>query len=58
MLPVLIAAFALYAAVVTFQMRRAVAATEPRERQRQAVRLLLLVSAGLPLASVLIVVAI
>ncbi|MDP6607156.1 MAG: hypothetical protein QF664_13005 [Dehalococcoidia bacterium] len=58
MLPVLIAVFALYVAVVTFQMRQAVAATEQRERQRQAVRLLLLVSAGVPLAAALIVVAI
>ncbi len=57
MLPAVIAVFALYAAVVTWQMRRAVATTEPRERRRQAVRLLLLVSAGAPLAAVPILVA-
>lgn len=57
MLPAVIAVFALYVAVVTWQMRRAVATREPRERQRQAVRLLLLVSAGAPLAAGLMLVA-
>ncbi len=57
MLPVVLALFAAYAVAVTWQMRRAVRASEPARRQREAVRLLLLVSAGVPLAAVLILVA-
>jgi hypothetical protein len=57
-LPVVLALLAAYAVVVTFQMRRAVRASEPTVRQREAIRLLLLVSAGVPLSAVLILVAV
>jgi hypothetical protein len=56
-LPAVLGLFAAYAVVVTWQMRRGVQATEPARRQREAVRLLLLVSVGAPLAAVLILVA-
>ncbi len=49
--------FAAYAVAVTWQMRRAVAATDPADRQREARRLLIAVSAGVPLLAVLIFVA-
>lgn len=57
MLPAVLALFVAYAAAVTWQMRRAVRATDSARRNREAVRLLLLVSAGAPLAAVLIFVA-
>ncbi|MEE8336665.1 MAG: hypothetical protein V3R95_01255 [Dehalococcoidia bacterium] len=57
MLPAMLALFAAYAAAVTWQMRRAMKAAEPARRRREAVRLLLLVSLGAPLAAVLILVA-
>lgn len=53
----LIALFGAYALLVTWQMRRAIATREPGARQREAVRLLLLVSVGAPLAAILILVA-
>ncbi len=42
--------FAVYCVLVTWQMRRAVRSREPQTRLREARRLLLLVSLGLPLA--------
>ncbi len=54
---VIIAAFVLYFFVVTWQMRRAVRVTEPAARLREARKLLLLVSAGVPLLAILILVA-
>lgn len=50
MIPALVALFALYIVVVTWQMRRALSATEVSVKQREAKRLLFLVTAGLPLA--------
>ncbi len=50
-----VALLAVYAASVTWQMRRALAISEPRARLREARRLLLLVSAGAPLVAVLII---
>ncbi len=49
--------FAAYAAAVTWQMRRAVAASDPADRLRQARWLLAIVSAGVPLVVVLILFA-
>ncbi|HJM90229.1 MAG TPA: hypothetical protein QF624_11515 [Dehalococcoidia bacterium] len=57
MLPALIAIFALYALLVTVQMRRALSSTNPTQRSKEAVRLLLFVSAGVPLSGILIFVA-
>ena len=57
MTTVIVSLFAVYAAAVTWQMRRALAATEPQGRLREARRLLLFVSAGLPLLALLILVA-
>jgi hypothetical protein len=57
MLRVLIAIFVLYALLVTVQMRRALSTEDPTQRSREAVRLLLLVSAGVPLSGLLIFVA-
>ena len=54
---VVLVLFAAYAVAVTWQMRRAVAASEPADRLRQARWLLMIVSAGIPLAVVLILVA-
>jgi hypothetical protein len=54
---VIIAAFVLYFFVVTWQMRQAVRVTEPAARLREARKLLLLVSAGVPLLAILILVA-
>ncbi|HJN93659.1 MAG TPA: hypothetical protein QGF05_13170 [Dehalococcoidia bacterium] len=57
MTAVIVALFVVYAAAVTWQMRRALATSEPRARLREARRLLLMVSAGVPLLAVLILVA-
>ena len=57
LIAVLVALFALYAVATLWQMRRAVATREPRARLREAQRLLLLVSLGVPLLVVLILVA-
>ncbi len=57
MIPVVVALFAVYAVAVTWQMRRALAAVQQEARLREARRLLLLVSAGVPLLAVLIVLA-
>ena len=46
----LVVLFAVYCALVTWQMRRAVRSREPQARLREARRLLLLVSLGVPLA--------
>jgi hypothetical protein len=54
---VIVALFAVYIVAVTWQMRRALATTEPVARLREARRLLLVVAIGVPLASVLILVA-
>ncbi len=56
-MPIIIAIFAVYFILVTWQMRRALRAGEPASRLREARRLLLLVSAGVPLAAALILVA-
>ncbi len=57
MTAVIVALFAVYALAVTWQMRRALAAAPPEARLREARRLLLLVSAGVPLLAVLILLA-
>ena len=54
--PVLIALFVIYAAAVTWQMRRALATRDPVQRLREARRLLVVVSAGVPLAVAFILV--
>ena len=54
MTAVVLALFAAYFVAVTSQMRRALATDEPRARQRAARRLLILVSAGVPLVAALI----
>ncbi|MEZ4552842.1 MAG: hypothetical protein AB7L91_16425 [Dehalococcoidia bacterium] len=54
---VIVGAFIVYFFVVTWQMRRAVRTTLPAERLREARRLLVLVSAGVPLLAILILVA-
>ena len=54
---VIVALFAVYAIAVTWQMRRALRPSDPAIRQREAVRLLLLVSVGVPLAVALILAA-
>ncbi|MGE0229238.1 MAG: hypothetical protein AB7I38_02570 [Dehalococcoidia bacterium] len=54
---VIVGAFVVYFFVVTWQMRRAVRTTLPAERLREARRLLVLVSAGVPLLAILILVA-
>ncbi len=54
---VIIAAFVAYFFVVTWQMRRAVRTTDAAARLREARKLLLLVSAGVPLLAILILVA-
>ncbi len=54
---VILVLFAAYAIGVTWQMRRAVAASDPADRLRQARWLLAVVSAGVPLLVVLILVA-
>ena len=50
MIPTLIALFVAYALAVTWQMRRALSAPDGPARQREAVRLLLAVTLGVPLA--------
>lgn len=50
--------FLLYVALVSRQMRRALAATEPRARLVEARRLLLLVTLGVPLAVAFILLAV
>ncbi len=56
-MPVLAALFAGYVLLTLWQMRRALATVEPAARLREAQRLLLLVSVGVPLSVVLILVA-
>ena len=58
MLAAVLVLFAVYLVAVTWQMRRALAARAPELRLREAVRLLILVSLGVPLAAVLILVAV
>ena len=50
MIPTLIALFVVYALAITWQMRRALSAPEGASKQREAVRLLLAVTLGIPLA--------
>ena len=57
MIAVIVALFVVYGAAVSWQMRRALATDEARARLREARRLLLLVSAGAPLAVALILIA-
>lgn len=54
---IVVALILVYFLLVTVQMRRAVATSEPVARLREARRLLILVSLGVPLAAVLILVA-
>lgn len=54
----LIALFIAYALVVTLLMRRALGTSEPAARLREARRLLVAVSLGVPLLAALILVAI
>ena len=54
---VIITIFVIYFFLVTWQMRRAVRTTEPAPRLQEAKRLLVLVSAGVPLLAALIVAA-
>ncbi len=56
-MPIIIAIFAVYFVLVTWQMRRALRAREPAARLREARWLLLLVSTGVPLVAALIVAA-
>jgi len=56
-MPVLVALFAVYVLAVTWQMRRALATSDVAGRQREARRLLYVVSAGVPLVGALILVA-
>ncbi len=51
----LIALFVLYVALVSWQMRRALATQEPRVRLAEARRLLLLATIGVPLVPAFIV---
>jgi cytochrome oxidase assembly protein ShyY1 len=57
LVPALAALFAVYVLLTLWQMRRAFATTEAGARLREARRLLVLVSAGVPLLAVLILVA-
>ncbi|MEX2446402.1 MAG: hypothetical protein WD734_03600 [Dehalococcoidia bacterium] len=57
MVPVLIALFALYVIATAWQGRRALAATDPQQRRREAMRLMAVVTLGVPLALALIFVA-
>lgn len=57
LLAVLVALLATYFLGVTWQMRRALRAPEGAPRLREAVRLLVVVTAGVPLAVALILVA-
>jgi hypothetical protein len=58
MLPAILGAlFAIYVLATLWQGRRTVATTEPQARLRESVKLLWLVSAGVPLLVVLIFVA-
>ncbi|MCY4640270.1 MAG: hypothetical protein OXC94_08020 [Chloroflexi bacterium] len=47
---VLVGLFLLYAALVSWQMRRALATAEPRSRLVEARRLLVMATLGVPLA--------
>ena len=51
---ILVALFAAYVLATLWQLRRAVATSEPQARQREAVRALIVVAAGLPLLVALI----
>ena len=57
MMPALIALFAVYVIATLWQGRRTVASTEPALRLREARRLLILVSLGVPLAVAFILAA-
>ncbi|RLT34962.1 MAG: hypothetical protein DWI59_05010 [Chloroflexi bacterium] len=53
----LITIFVVYCLAVTWQMRRAFRSIEPQARLREAKRLMLLVSLGVPIAVAFILVA-
>ena len=57
MIPALFVLFAAYTLAVAWQARRALSAREPATRLREAVRLLILSTLGVPLVIALIVVA-
>lgn len=57
MLPVLIALFVAYTLAVAWQAGRALSTADPALRLREAVRLLILSTLGVPLVIALIVVA-
>lgn len=57
MIVALVALFLVYAGIVAWQMRRVLSMAESNERLREARRLLFLVSAGAPVAAILILVA-
>jgi hypothetical protein len=57
-IPLLIALFVAYVALVSWQMRRALRTTEPATRLTEARRLLILVTLGLPLLAAFILVAV
>lgn len=57
MVPALIVLFALYTLAVAWQSRRALTTPDPALRLREAVRLLILSTLGVPLVIALIVVA-
>lgn len=57
MAPALIALFAAYTLAVAWQARRALSTADPALRLREAVRLLILSTLGVPLVITLIVVA-
>ena len=49
-MPALVGLFLLYVVLVSWQMRRALAAAEPRSRLVEAKRLMVMVTLGVPLA--------
>lgn len=57
MVPALIALFVAYTLAVAWQARRALSASDPAIRLREAVRLLILATLGVPLVIALILVA-
>lgn len=57
MLPVLLALFVAYTLATAWQARRALGTRDPALRLREAVRLLVLATLGVPLVVALIVVA-
>lgn len=54
MIPALLVLFAAYTLAVAYQARRALSAREPSSRLREAVRLLVMATLGVPLVIALI----